>query len=343
LTVVANLSGGRAIVDASDMPRMLREIMQENGSYYLLGYYPDPFTADGKFHELKVNVKREGASVRARPGYDAPRAERALGPVVTATDAAISAGVNVSGLPLRAFAQPISSDGKKLSVAVSVEVSYPAPVDGSRRFDDSLQVKMVALDPDAKTKASAERAHRFTGPAPASGDVTFLINEVIQVPAQFLTLRIAVGSQALGKAGTVQVAIEMPKGSKGLTIGGIAVGLDGPPRQAAMMPEAFKGLIPFQPTTTRVFATGDVIRLFGHVYWKDKSAPVVAMTLKGPNGVVNVTPELTREKPAGDQQDAVIAAMLPIKGLATGKYHLAISATLPGGKPVSRDVLFEVR
>ena len=48
-------------------------------------------------------------------------------------------------------------------------------------------------------------------------------------------------------------------------------------------------------------------------------------------------------KPTGDQQDSVIAAMLPLNGLAAGKYHLAVSATLAGGKPVTRDVLFEVK
>jgi hypothetical protein len=111
-----------------------------------------------------------------------------------------------------------------------------------------------------------------------------------------------------------------------------------------MMPVAFKDLIPFQPTTTRVFATDDVLRLFGHVYWKDKSAqPAVVITLKGPNGASNVPPQSAPQKPAGDQQDSVMTATLPMKGLAAGKYHLAISATLPGGKPVTRDVLFEVK
>jgi VWFA-related protein len=343
LIVIANTTGGRAIVDASDMPRMIHEIVQENGSYYLLGYYPDPFVADGKFHELKVKVKREGAHVRARTGYDAPRAERASGPVLTAIDSAMSAGVNVSALPLRAFAQPIASDGKKLTVAVSVELTYPAPVDGSSRFDDNLQLKIVALDPDAKIKASAGRALHFTAPAPKSGDVTFLINDVIQVPAQFLTLRVAVGSESLGKAGSVQVAIDMPKASKGLTLGGIAVGVDGAPREAVMQPAAFDGLIPFQPTVSRAFSASDVLRLFAHVYWKDKAKPSATMTLTGPNGAVTSTPSLSAMKPSGDQQDAVIAAMLPVRGMAPGKYHLAISASLPGGKPVTRDVLFEVK
>lgn len=58
LAVLAVNSGGRAIFNASDMTRMMTEIVQENGSYYLLGYYPDPFVADGKYHPLKVHVKQ---------------------------------------------------------------------------------------------------------------------------------------------------------------------------------------------------------------------------------------------------------------------------------------------
>jgi hypothetical protein len=171
-----------------------------------------------------------------------------------------------------------------------------------------------------------------------------MINDVIVLPAQPLILRVAVGSQVLGKAGMIQLPIEMPKQSKGLTMGGIAVGFAGPPREAAMAPDAFATLIPFQPTTSRTFAASDVLRLFGHVYWKDSHAqPVVEMTLTGPVGAVTSAPTLSAMKSAGDQQDAVIAAMLPLNGLAAGKYHLAVSATLPGGKPVSRDVLFEVR
>jgi hypothetical protein len=225
-----------------------------------------------------------------------------------------------------------------------VEVTYPAPLDGSKRFDDNIELKLLALDPDAKTKASSARTHHFTGTAPAAGTVTFLINEVLLVPSQALTLRVAVGSQALGKAGMIQLPIEMPKESKGLTMGGIAVGFAGPAREAAMAPDAFAALIPFQPTTSRTFAGGDVLRLFGHVYWKDKGAkPAVTLTLTGPAGAVSSAPTLSEMKTAGDQEDAVIAAMLPMQGLPAGKYHLAISATLPGGKPVTRDVLFEVK
>lgn len=344
MAAIAVNTGGRAIFNAEDMARMVREVVQENGSYYLLGYYPDPFVADGHFHEIKVHVKRDGLRVRARNGYDAPSATRSTATLADTVGSALAAGVNVSGLPLRAFAEPMATDGKNTTVAVTVEVTYPAPLDGSKRFDDNLELRLLALDPDAKTKASSARTLHFTGPAPAVGTVSFLVNDVLVVPAQPLTLRVAVGSQALGKAGMIQVPIEMPRESKGLTMGGIAVGFDGPPREAAMAPEALAALIPFQPTTSRTFAASDVLRVFGHIYWKDKGAqPQVATTLTGPSGTTTSAPVLSAMTPAGDQQDAVIAAVLPMNGLAAGQYHLAISATLAGGKPVSRDVLFEVK
>lgn len=343
LAVLAVNSGGRAIFNASDMTRMMTEIVQENGSYYLLGYYPDPFVADGKYHSLKVHVKREGARVRARQGYDAPSAVRKTESISNTVGAALTSGVNVSALPLRLFAEPVTLTGKTATVAVTVEVTYPAPLDGSGRFDDNLEVKLLALDPDAKVKASSDRTHHFTAPS-RGGAVTFLINDRIDIPLQSLTLRVAVGSQSLGKAGMIQVPIEMPRESKGLSLGAIIVGFDGAPRQPALAPDMFNGVIPFQPTTTREFSSADVLRLFGHVYWKDKSArPVVEMTLTGTAGSVKSAPVLSEMKTSGDQQDAVIAAMLPMQGLAAGKYHLAISATLPGGKPVSRDVLFEIK
>ncbi len=344
MSTIAVETGGRAVFNASDMTRMMKEIVQENGSYYLLGYYPEPFVADGKFHELKVHVKRPGTRVRARAGYEAPSTTRASAPVSDSVASAISAGVNVSGIALRAFAEPIASNGKTNTVAVTVEVTYPAPADGAKRLDDNIELRLVALDADAKPKATSTRTHHFTASAPAAGSATFLINDVLAVPAQPLVLRVAVGSESLGKAGTVQVPIDMSKESKGLALGGIAIGLDGPAREAVMMPNAFAGLIPFQPTTSRLFSPVDVLRLYGHVYWKEKNAPpTISITVTGPTGEVRTKPSLIPQKPAGDQQDAVIAAMLPLNGLAAGKYHLAVSATLAGGKPVTRDVLFEVK
>src|SRR5204863_6263596 len=55
------------------------------GSYYLLSYYSTNQTRDCRFRRIRVEVKREGADVRSRPGYLAPtEAEaRAAGGAIT--------------------------------------------------------------------------------------------------------------------------------------------------------------------------------------------------------------------------------------------------------------------
>jgi VWFA-related protein len=347
MAAIAVNTGGRAIFNASDMTRMMQDIVRENGSYYLLGYYPQPFVADGKFHDIQVRVKRDGVRVRARAGYDATKPGASVAAVSTVVNDALEAGVNVSGLPLRVFAEPITTDGKKASIAVTVEVDYPLPMDGTRRIEDELQLKVVALDSDAGIKASATRAHRVAGKVPASGSVRFLINEQLAVPVSPLTLKVAVASKALGKAGAIQMPVAFPKEGGGLTMGGVAIGLDGPPREAALHADAFQGLLPFQPTPTRTFTARDVLRVFGHVYWRKRSVqPVLTVHLRplgAESEVALASPTLVPAPASGDQQDAVIAALLPLNGLAPGRYHLTVEAALPGGSPVSRDVLFEVR
>ena len=95
---IAYDTGGRAIVSTNDPERHLRTVMSDAGSYYLIGYTPTRRTNDGKFHEIKVRVKRRGVDVTARRGYWAASekeitaaAEAAATPVNTALTTALSA------------------------------------------------------------------------------------------------------------------------------------------------------------------------------------------------------------------------------------------------------------
>lgn len=65
-------TGGRLLARSNDYSTGLRAVMSDASSYYLLGYTPARDVADGKFHEVKVRVKRKGARVIARKGYWAP-------------------------------------------------------------------------------------------------------------------------------------------------------------------------------------------------------------------------------------------------------------------------------
>ena len=62
-------TGGRAILNTNNPIEQLQGVLADASAYYLVGYTPTRRTNDGKFHEIKVRVKRRGVRVTARRGY----------------------------------------------------------------------------------------------------------------------------------------------------------------------------------------------------------------------------------------------------------------------------------
>ena len=68
LHVLANNTDGRAIVNRNDLAGGMKQIIRDASGYYLLGYNSTEAPTDGKFHEIKVTLKRKGLSVRCAEG-----------------------------------------------------------------------------------------------------------------------------------------------------------------------------------------------------------------------------------------------------------------------------------
>jgi VWFA-related protein len=71
LQALASETGGRWFQSNNPAPQ-LRKIVEESRAFYLLGYASSLNPADGKFHKIKVSVKRSGVDAHARNGYFAP-------------------------------------------------------------------------------------------------------------------------------------------------------------------------------------------------------------------------------------------------------------------------------
>jgi VWFA-related protein len=69
LRTLADETDGRAIINRNDLGKGLQQLVRDSSAYYLLGYNSTQSPSDGKFHEIKVRVKRPGLQVRARKGY----------------------------------------------------------------------------------------------------------------------------------------------------------------------------------------------------------------------------------------------------------------------------------
>ncbi len=69
MKTLAARTGGRAFYSTNDLRRAIREAIDESRLTYELGYYPTTEKWDGRFHRIKVNVKRKGLRVGTREGY----------------------------------------------------------------------------------------------------------------------------------------------------------------------------------------------------------------------------------------------------------------------------------
>jgi Ca-activated chloride channel family protein len=70
MTRLAHETGGAAF-DASkdDVPQSLKQVADELRSMYDVGYATTNHTADGRFRNVEIRIKKPGLTVRAKPGY----------------------------------------------------------------------------------------------------------------------------------------------------------------------------------------------------------------------------------------------------------------------------------
>ena len=74
---LAKISGGRVfpIADLSEARQAFKNVAEEIGTKYSLGYYSSNEKRDGSYRKIKVEVKGlpVGSQIRAREGYTAPK------------------------------------------------------------------------------------------------------------------------------------------------------------------------------------------------------------------------------------------------------------------------------
>jgi len=69
---LAALSGGKYFEDVAQAEKIMSGIQSATNNYYVLGYSIDE-KWDGKFHEIRVKVRREGCVISTQNGYYSPK------------------------------------------------------------------------------------------------------------------------------------------------------------------------------------------------------------------------------------------------------------------------------
>jgi VWFA-related protein len=150
LRTLSEETDGRAIVNRNTLAEGLAQITRDSSYYYLLGYNSKAPT-DGKFHQIKVRVKRRGVDVRARRGFWAATAadlERIANPAkeiakpIQTALASIAPAVQASRY-VRTWVGSQRGAGGKTKITVVWE---PMPAPPGARRDPIASLSVLAAD-----------------------------------------------------------------------------------------------------------------------------------------------------------------------------------------------------
>jgi VWFA-related protein len=172
LRILADRTGGQAFVETNSPEKALLQVVKDASGFYLLGYSSIRNPQDGRFHSIKVRVKRRGVTLRARRGYWAPnltdkeraRAEAAAGeavpPDVTSALAVLSAARAERTVDLWVGTARGSQGSTEVTAAWTMRAQaartggQPGTVSVTARSDDGDRIFEAPFDSDGLSFSS---------------------------------------------------------------------------------------------------------------------------------------------------------------------------------------------
>lgn len=371
LRQLAEETGGVAAVGSNDMNKAFERIVQENSSYYVLGYYSTNEKRDGRLRHIAVKVSGyPDAQVTFRKRYvaargKAPKNTAAGKPVDAAAGLtselmqAMAAPLPMTGLQLRLQAVPQKGTGKNANLKVIVQTSGKDLTfkQNNGVFSTKLSFSLGVFTKDGKS-VFAERPDADLNLRPETHARVIksgvrLVRQLSLAPGRY-QLRVAAQDSSKAKQGTAILDIDVPDFSKpDIALSGVALAANADASVATGSAQEvlnFGGGLPGAPSTLREFPTNSEIAAFVEVY-DNKPAPPhhldVTATVKADDGRVVFThnQEYSSDELHGAPGGFGFSARIPMTGWTSGLYVLTINATsrLSNQEPVSKVIQFEVK
>lgn len=347
--VLANHTGGKAVMNTNAFEEGLNRIYTENTSYYLLAYQPTNPATDGRFRRVSVKVNRPGAEVVSNRSYWAAKASQtgvATGPAdPDPVNKAIADLLPIRQIPLRAVAAPFRGDGDSGHlVSLALGLSQPGFPSRTR---ESVDMVVRVTTADGLDFGTHTQLIPISVPASASAETAseYEVLGRVEVPAAGrYELRVAVHSLRTDRRGSVYIDLDVPDFTKDrLSMSGVTVsalpGLPSAPSFAVVGPGAAL------PTTVRSFGRSDRAAASLVIYQAERrtAEPVsLEIRIQNADGVVVLRQSDTIDAAKFVNQAAPVDYPLPVSEFTPGKYLLTFRATLEG-HIVTRDVPFAVR
>jgi len=338
MRVVANTTGGRAIVGNNAPASQAPVILAENASYYLLTFRSAGTGETGKFRRVEVKVGRPGVEVRARRGYIEGRTGGPTG--MAGVNPALNRLIPSTQLELGLWAAPVRSDASgSHPVAMIIDVGLPrtgAPP------SEHVAVAYAIVDMSGKERANG-REDLTVSPPPGDAPVYVAsARAVAMLPPGKYDVRVSAQSVERNRRGGLLGDVVVPDFAKdALAMSGLFLSEDA---GAAARQDELGSVIGVVPTTDRTFAASATVAALARVYQaKEPRAPVT----------VKVTVLDAHDKPAFESSErlppeafgsgsADYRFTLPLGKIGSGEFLVRVEASRSGAQPVRREVRFRV-
>jgi VWFA-related protein len=333
LRMLSENTDGRAIVNRNDLAAGMKQIVRDSSAYYLVGYNSSQAPTDGKFHEIKVRVKRPGVQIRARRGYWAYTAEDAkravappkAGPPAEVTKALAAIAPMNSRRYIRTWIGSDRGQDGKTRVTVLWEPLAAAP--GVKR-DEARRVTVLA------TTASGDIVYRGRVPTelatPGNGGMVRF-----DAPPGKLDMRLTIEGDGTGTLDTEDRDLVIPD----LTNPEVLLGT--PKVWVARNAREFTALtggVPPAPSAGREFRRTDRLLIRLDAYAPGTAPATVTAQLLNQQGVKMLDVPVTAPTDASQSYSIDLA----LASFAAGQYLLEVTATSEGHKPVTELVAFRL-
>jgi len=207
MRLTADLTGGRAYFNTNDLGGAIGRAVDDTRLTYVLGYYLPGGSWDGRFHEIKVTVRRRDLEVRHRTGYLAvPTPPQDVATRQNALVRALRSPIDASGLQLTVTAEPAAGGLLRLSMRIDTRALLFHADAGSWVASVDVAIAQALSDGRLDRTADLNLPLRFTPEMRAQADWKGLVfNRQVDVRADAHELRIAVRDTASGEVGTVTI------------------------------------------------------------------------------------------------------------------------------------------
>ena len=286
LRVLSSETGGIAFLNQNDFGEGLRQIVEDNSHYYLLGYYPTHDLSDGKYRRIEVRVHRPGVEVKTRKGYILSKSTADGASEAEPLADVLNSLLPVPGIPLRVFAAPIGLDQTKTTVPVVVEVAID-----KFRFDekdgelhDRVEILIVALDDKGEVVENQPRGYDLAI-RPEIRDYMledgFRSMLVLELPPGSYQLRIGVHETGADRIGSVYYDLDVPgTADDDPVMSGLLLTSRDDSGIPVAASEEDKKRVPVIPSTRRRFASDDELIVYAEAFEPKKESARTDLTLQ---------------------------------------------------------------